>query len=172
MHRDSERHKQFSRRTAILAGGKAVLLSALVGRMYYLQVVEADRYKTLAEDNRISFRLLAPPRGRIVDRFGVPIADNQQNYRVVLVPEQTDDVEETLIRLGRIIPIRQGEKKRILRDVGRSRGFVPVTLRENLSWEDVAHIEVNTPDLPGVMIDVGQSRFYPFAREMAHILGY
>jgi penicillin-binding protein 2 len=156
----------------MLAGGKAVLLSALVGRMYYLQVVEADRYKTLADDNRISFRLLAPPRGRIVDRFGVPIADNQQNYRVVLVPEQTGDVEETLLRLGRIIPIRQGEKKRILREVSRSRGFVPVTLRENLSWEDVAHIEVNTPDLPGVMIDVGQSRFYPFAREMAHILGY
>jgi penicillin-binding protein 2 len=172
MHRDSERHKQFSRRTAMLAGGKAVLLSALVGRMYYLQVIESSRYKTLAEDNRISFRLLAPPRGRIVDRFGVPIADNQQNYRVVLVPEQTGDVEETLLRLGRIIPIREAEKKRILREVHRSRGFVPVTLRENLSWEDVAHIEVNTPDLPGVMIDVGQSRYYPFAGEMAHILGY
>jgi len=172
MHRDSERHKLFSRRTAMLAGGKAVLLSALVGRMYYLQVVESDRYKTLADDNRISFRLLAPPRGRIVDRFGVPIADNQQNYRVVLIPEQTENVEETLLLLGRIIPIRGGEKKRILREVRRSRGFVPVTLRENLSWEDVAHIEVNTPDLPGVMIDVGQSRFYPFAGEMAHILGY
>ncbi len=172
MHRDSERHKQFSRRTAMLAGGKAVLLSALVGRMYYLQVVESDRYKTLAEDNRIRFRLLAPPRGRIVDRFGVAIADNQQNYRVVLIPEQTGDVEETLLRLGRIIAIRQSEKKRILREVRRSRGFVPVTLRENLSWEEVAHIEVNTPDLPGVMIDVGQSRFYPFATEMAHILGY
>lgn len=172
MHRDSERHKQFSRRTAMLAGGKAVLLSALVGRMYYLQVVESDRYKTLADDNRISFRLLAPPRGRIVDRFGVPIADNQQNYKVVLIPEQTGDVEKTLLRLGRIIPIRQGEKKRILREVHRSRGFVPVTLRENLSWEEVAHIEVNTPDLPGVMIDVGQSRYYPFARKMAHILGY
>jgi penicillin-binding protein 2 len=172
MHRDSERHKQFSRRTAMLAGGKAVLLSALVGRMYYLQVVESDRYKTLADENRISFRLLAPPRGRIVDRFGVPIADNQQNYRVVIIPEQTEDVEETLLRLGRIIPIRKSEKKHILREIRRKRSFVPVTLRENLNWEDVARIEVNTPDLPGVMIDVGQSRFYPYATEMAHVLGY
>lgn len=172
MHRDSERHKQFSRRTAMLAGGKALLLSTLVGRMYYLQVIESDRYKTLADDNRINFRLLAPPRGRIVDRFGVPIADNQQNYRVVLIPEQTGDVEETLQRLGRIIPIRKGEKKHILREISRKRSFVPVTLRENLSWEDVARIEVNTPDLPGVMIDVGQSRFYPFAEETAHVLGY
>ncbi len=172
MHRDSERHKQFSRRTAMLAGGKALLLSALVGRMYYLQVIEADRYRTLADENRINFRLLAPPRGRIVDRFGVPIADNQQNYRVVLIPEQTEDVEETLLRLGRIIPIRKGEKKHIMREIRRKRSFVPVTLRENLNWEDVARIEVNTPDLPGVMIDVGQSRFYPFATETAHVLGY
>ena len=172
MHRDSERHKLFSRRTAMLAGGKAVLLSALVGRMYYLQVVESDKYKTLADENRINFRLLAPPRGRIVDRFGVPMADNQQNYRVVLIPEQTGDVEETLRRLGRIISIRKGEKKHILREVRRKRSFVPVTLRENLNWEDVARIEVNTPDLPGVMIDVGQSRFYPFAIETSHVLGY
>jgi penicillin-binding protein 2 len=172
MHRDSERHKLFSRRTAMLAGGKAVLLSALVGRMYYLQVIESDRYKTLADENRINFRLLAPPRGRIVDRFGIPIADNQQNYRVVLIPEQTGDVEETLLRLGRIIPIRKSEKKHILREVRRKRSFVPVTLRENLNWEDVARIEVNTPDLPGVMIDVGQSRFYPFSGETAHVLGY
>ncbi len=172
MHRDSERHKLFTRRTAMLAGGKAALLSALVGRMYYLQVVESDRYKTLADENRINFRLLAPPRGRIVDRFGVPIADNQQNYRVVLIPEQTGDVEETLFRLGRIIPIRKSEKKHILREISRKRSFVPVTLRENLNWEDVARIEVNTPDLPGVMIDVGQSRYYPFARETAHVLGY
>jgi len=172
MHRDSERHKLFSRRAAMLIGGKTVLLSALVGRMYYLQVVDSDRYKTLAEENRINFRLLAPPRGRIVDRFGVPIADNQQNYRVVLIPEQTGDVEETLLRLGRIISIGQNEKKQILRDVRRRRGFVPVTLRENLSWQDVAHIEVNMPDLPGVMIDVGQSRYYPFATETAHVLGY
>ena len=172
MHGDNERHKQFSRRTAMLAGGKAVLLSALVGRMYFLQVVESKRYKTLADENRINFRLLAPPRGRIVDRFGVPIADNQQNYRVVLIPEQTDDIEETLMRLGRIIQIGKSEMKHILREVRRKRSFVPVTLRENLNWEDVARIEVNTPDLPGIMIDVGQSRFYPYALETSHVLGY
>ena len=61
MHRDSERHKLFSRRAAIVTGGMAVLLSALAARMYYLQVVEASRYRTLAEENRINLRLLPPP---------------------------------------------------------------------------------------------------------------
>ena len=172
MHRDSERHKLFSRRTAMLGGGKMLLLSTLVGRMYYLQVVEAERYSTLADENRINFRLLPPPRGRIVDRFGVPIADNQQNYRVVLISEQTRDLGETLARLGRIIPISDHDKSRILRELRQNRSFVPVTLRDNLNWEDVARIEVNTPDLPGITIDVGQSRYYPYADETAHVLGY
>ena len=172
MHWDNERHKNFSRRAAMLAGGKALLISALVGRMYFLQVVESKRYKIMADENRVSFRLLAPLRGQIVDRFGVPIADNQQNYRVLLIPEQTEDIEKTLLRLGSLIPITKTEKRYILREISRKRSFVPVTLRENLSWEDVARIEVNSPDLPGIMIDVGQSRFYPFAIETAHILGY
>ncbi|MEK9724876.1 MAG: penicillin-binding protein 2, partial [Rhodospirillaceae bacterium] len=172
MNRDAERHKQFNRRSFMLLGGQAALFSALVGRMYYLQVVESERYKTLADENRINMRLLPPPRGRIIDRFGVPVASNQQNYRVLLIPEDTRDLKATLDSLGEIIAIGPSERRRILRDVKRNRSFVPVTLRENLDWEQVARIEVNAPDLPGVMIDVGQSRSYPFGEDLAHVLGY
>jgi len=156
----------------MLAGGKMVLVSALVGRMYYLQVVEAERYRTLADENRINLRLLPPLRGRIIDRFGIPMADNHQNYRLLLIAEDARDVNLTLDALGRIIPIGDGERRRVLRDIGRNRSFVPVTIRENLNWEEVARIEVNTPDLPGIMIDVGQSRFYPYGMDAAHVLGY
>jgi len=172
MYRDSERHKLFNRRTAILAGGKAVLLSALVGRMYYLQVIEADRYRTLADENRINLRLLAPLRGRVVDRFGVAIADNQKNYRAILISENTRDLDYTLNMLDQIIPISPTERKRIIRDVKRFRNFVPVMVRQNLNWEEVSQIEVNAPDLPGIFIDVGQSRNYLYGRDLAHILGY
>ena len=172
MHRDADRHKLFTRRAVMLAGGKLVLLSGLVGRMYYLQVVESARYATLADDNRISMRLLPPPRGRIVDRFAVPLADNRQNYRVVLIPQQTPEVEPTLGALGAIIRVGAAERRRILREIRRRRRFVPVTVRENLSWEEVARIEVNAPDLPGIMIDVGHSRYYPHGARTAHVLGY
>ncbi len=172
MHRDNERHKLFNRRAALLAGSKAVLLSALVGRMYYLQVIESARYATLADDNRINIRLLPPPRGRIVDRFGLPLAENRQNYRVVLIPAQTGDVEPVLQALGTIIPIGVGDRRRIRREAQRRHRFIPVTVRENLSWEEVAQIEVNAPDLAGVMIDVGQSRYYPHGARTAHVLGY
>ncbi|MCB2099986.1 MAG: penicillin-binding protein 2 [Rhodobacterales bacterium] len=156
----------------MLAGGKVGLLSILVGRMYYLQVVESDRYATLADENRINLRLLPPPRGPIVDRYGLPLAVNRQNYRVLVVSEQARDVPEVLDSLNRIIPFDEAERRRILRDVRRNRSFVPVTLRENLNWEEVARIEVNAPDLPGVFIDVGQTRDYPHGDMLAHVIGY
>ena len=172
MYRDSERQKVFGRRTAMLVGGKLVLLSALVGRMYYLQVLESERYATLADDNRINLRLLPPPRGRIVDRFGVPVAVNQHNYQVILTPGQAGDVEAILKALGAIIDIGENERRRIMREARRRRPFVPVTARQNLSWTQVAQIEVNAPDLPGVMIDVDRSRDYPHGEDVAHVLGY
>lgn len=172
MHRDSDRYKLFSRRMAMLACGKFALLSGLGARLYYLQVVESDRYKTLADENRINFRLLSPPRGRIIDRNGLVIADNVQNYRVLMVSENTPSVEGTLDVLATIMPISGSDRARVIRDMKRNKKFVPVTVRENLAWEQVAQIEVNTPDLPGVLIDADQSRSYPFGDDFAHVLGY
>ncbi len=171
-NRDKDRQRQFTRRAALLAGGQFSLLTALVGRMYYLQVVESERYHMLAEENRINMRLLPPSRGRVIDRFGVPIAVNQQNYRVLLKAENAPDVSAVLDRLSMIIPISADEKARVLKEIRRRKKFVPVTVREFLDWEDVAQLEVNTPDLPGIDIDVGEWRFYPNGEAGAHILGY
>ena len=171
-YEDSERQKHFTRRGLLLAGGQGLLLSAIAGRMYYLQVVESDRYVTLAEDNRINLRLLPPPRGRILDRFGIPLATNRQNFRVVLVSEQIKDVPETLDRLAQIIDLSEHDYKRILREVRKKRAFVPVIVRENLSWDKVSQIEVNSPDLPGISIEMGQTRAYPYGATMSQVLGY
>ena len=172
MRGDPVLQKLFSRRAALLAGGKAALFAALAGRLYYLQVIESDEYTMLADDNRINMRLLAPPRGRILDRFGEPLALNQPTYNVVLIAENAADVGITLDSLARLMPLNSGERYRILHEVARKRTFVPVTVRENLSWAEVARIEVNAPELPGIAIDVGQSRDYPLGSEAAHVVGY
>jgi len=172
MYHDNDRAKLFSRRAMMLAGGKATLVVGLAARMYYLQVMEADKYAMQAEDNRITTRLLAPPRGLILDRNGVAMAINQQNYRVMVVAEQTPSLDYTLDALGKIIPIGESERARIHKEARRRRRFVPVSVRENLTWEEVARVEVNAPDLPGIIIDVGQSRYYPMESLGAHILGY
>ncbi len=172
MHRDSDRYRLFSRRSILLGGGQAVLFAALAGRMYYLQVVESERYTTLAEENRVSLKLLAPPRGRIVDRFGRPMAVNRQNYRAMLIPEKAVDVARALDTFSNVVPLSEAETERILREVGRKRRFLPVLVRENLTWDEVARIEVNAPELGGVSIDVGESRHYPDGIYTAPVLGY
>lgn len=156
----------------MLAAGNGVLISALAGRLYYLQVMESERYATLADENRINLRLLAPPRGRIVDRLGRPVAVNRQDYRVFLIAEQANDVDATLRALGSLVEISENERNRVLKELGRKRKFVPVTVRDGLDWETVARIEVNSPDLPGISIDEGQSRHYPQGEIAAHLVGY
>src|SRR5688572_28947376 len=156
--RDSDWTKMFNRRALILGGVQAGLVTALVGRMYYLQVLEADRYRTLAEDNRINIQLLPPPRGRILDRFGEALAVNKQQFRVLVVPEQAAQLGRTLDYLSRIIELGEHERERIKKEVGRKRGFVPITIKENLTWDEMASIQVNAPDLPGVIIDEGLTR--------------
>lgn len=169
---EGDRSKVIGRRALLLGAGKGALLATLAGRMYYLQVMQADKYTTLSDENRINLRLLAPPRGRILDRNGVPMAINQENYRVLITSEDTDDIDDTLDSLSAIIPIGEHDRARIIREAKRHRSFVPVTVKENLSWEDVSRIELNSPDLPGVTIDVGQSRSYPLVGLGAHLLGY
>ena len=172
MYRDNERHRLFTRRAAVLGGAKLVVASVLAGRMYQIQVIESDRYKMLAEDNRINMRLIAPARGRIVDRFSSPLAVNRESYRVLLIAEQTNDVDATLEKLDRLIGLTGSERRRVLREAGKRRSFVPVTVREGLDWRAVAKIEVNAPDLPGISIDVDLARDYPYSVKSAHVLGY
>jgi penicillin-binding protein 2 len=134
--------------------------------------MKTDEYRMLAEENRINVRLLAPLRGRIVDRYGTVLASNRQNYRAVLIAEQTPDIQETLDKLSRIVSITPYDRKKIMRDIARSPRFMPVTVSEDLTWEQFAQVNINEPDLPGVQPDVGETRHYPFAGELAHVVGY
>jgi penicillin-binding protein 2 len=172
MPRDTQRQKLLNRRTALLAGGQTMLAAVLAGRMYQLQILDRDRYALLADENRINLRLLAPLRGRILDRAGVPVADNRQNYQVVVVPEQTRDLEATLAALGTLIEVSDADRRRVLRDAKRRHRFVPLMVRDNVSWDEMAKIEVAIPELAGVAIEQGTIRHYPYGQTAAHVLGY
>lgn len=172
MYRDPNNQKVFNRRALLLGGGQAVLFSALAARLYQLQVIEAERYAMLADENRINLRLLPPPRGRIFDRYGEELAVNSQNYRAVIVRERAPEVGATLGAFASIVPLTAVERERVLRALARKRPFVPVIIKENLSWEEVSRIALNAPDLPGVTIEMGQSRHYPKGIWTAHALGY
>jgi penicillin-binding protein 2 len=172
MHREADRWRAFSRRTALLAGTQLGLLGLLAGRLYDLQVLEADQYALLADENRINHRLLPPERGRIFDRHHVAIARNVPTYRVRIVPEQAGEMRRTLAALGRLIDLPPGRIDAVLAEARARRSFVPITVREDLVWDEVARIAVRAPELPGVGLDAGLVRQYPAGRAAAHVLGY
>ena len=89
-----------------------------------------------------------------------------------MVSEHTKDITATLDSLASLIPLSERDYQRILRDARRKRYFVPITVRENLTWSEVSRIEVNAPDLAGVVIEVGQTRYYPLGATAVHITGY
>lgn len=170
--KEQDSHRVFTRRALILATGELGLIGALAARLYYLQVLEADRYRLMSRNNQFNLELLPPIRGRILDVNAVALADNQDNFRVEIVREQTDDVAATLAALGSIIEVPEWEVRRVLKEVKRKRAFVPVTVVENLGREEIARVAVNSPYLPGVRIEVGRSRRYPFSDLAVHCTGY
>lgn len=167
-----DQHKTFSRRVAMLVGGKAALLSVIGWRMYDLQVSEGKKYAVLADENRINTRVILPPRGRILDRFGAPLAANKEHYQAIIVAEQTSNVRATLRHLAKILPLTDDDIVQVLRRIRRQRRFVPVTVAKGITWDQVAQIEVNSPHLPGIYVEDGLTRIYPSGTGAAHLVGF
>src|SRR5690348_16672446 len=171
--KDKSRYATFTRRTLLVTGGMNLVFAVLAGRLYQLQIVEGDEFMTRAEENRVSQRLVAPLRGRILDRFGVELANNRRNYRVTIVAEQArEGVEAALNAIGRVIQLTDRQRQKALHDIAMNKKFVPVPVLENLTWDEFARINLHLPYLPGVVPDVGETRAYPYGSLFSPILGY
>lgn len=160
------------RRGLLLGGAMTAMFAVLGARMRYLSVEQADQFKLLAEENRISIRLIPPARGLIQDRNGKLIAGNEQNYRVVITREDAGDVQAVLAKLAHVIPLTADDLDRTEKEMKRSSPFAPITVADRLSWEDLSKVALNAPSLPGVSPEVGLSRIYPRDTDFAHVVGY
>ncbi|MEL6689185.1 MAG: penicillin-binding protein 2 [Pseudomonadota bacterium] len=165
-------HRLISRRGLVFGAAQLGLIGLLGWRMRYLQLEQADEFRLLAEENRINVRLLPPARGMVFDAEGRIIADNEQNYRIVITREDAGDVDEALAELTRLVKLTPEEVEEARADIMARPPFVPVTIADRLSWEDVAKVSANAPALPGIHADFGLSRRYPRGADYAHVLGY
>ncbi|MDH5723033.1 MAG: penicillin-binding protein 2 [Alphaproteobacteria bacterium] len=170
--REEEHIQSFSRRAIVIGILQFLGLGILASRLAWLQISQGSKYKTLSDKNRINIRMIAPLRGEIVDRFGVPLAVNVQNYRALIVPEQTENLKDSLKKLQKYISLSEEMIERIIKESKKKKKFVPLYVKEDLTWEEVAKIEVNLPDLPGLLIDEGETRNYPYVESTAHVIGY
>ncbi len=172
MDRDQEKVDSFARRAFVVGGLQGIGVSILGWRLSWLQLVEGERYTTLAENNRINVRIIPPSRGQIVDRYGVPLATNLQNFQVIVTPEQSENLEKTLRDLQSVITVDERDIAKAIKMAKRSPSYVPVEVRDNLAWEEVSKVELALPHLPGVTIQAGELRSYPYKDSTAHIVGY
>ena len=169
---DSDQRGRFSRRTLLLGVGQLAGLGVLSGRLYQLQVMDETRYAPLAEENRINLQMLVPLRGRILDRFGEVLAANQESYRVVVIPSLTRDLRGVLTMIARIVHLPQDEQDKL---VTRSRSQAPnqpIVLASDLTYEQVAEINVLAPQLPGVQTEIAGKRRYFHGHVTGHVVGY
>ena len=143
---------KLSRRGLILGGLQIAFIAGLAFRMQKLQVEEASEYRLLADENRINIRLIAPSRGEVYDRNGKVIARNEQSFRITIVKEDAGNIEQTLYSLSNLIEISQNDVTRVIEEIERSAPFLPVTVRDQLSFEEIARIAANTPNLAGVSV--------------------
>ncbi len=173
----SDREKEIScrivsRRALVFGGLQMGVAGALLWRLRDMQLEQSEQFRLLAEENRINLRLLPPTRGLILDRNGVLLAGNEQNYRVVIKRDDAGDIDLVLGRLAKLIALTEDEIERARRDMLRNRPFVPVTVAERLSWEEISRVASNAPALPGVTPEMGLSRNYPLRDDTAHVVGY
>jgi penicillin-binding protein 2 len=173
MSKENEKQYLFSRRALIFGGLQLAAFSALAGRLYYLQFVNAEKYATLSENNRIKLQLIAPARGNILDRNGAQLASSETNYRLFIdystITQQS--LKNTVEKLKTLLVIPE-KKLKLLENVRVSTASMPDMLKEHLTWDEVSLIELNMMDLAGAMIDIGQIRYYPLLDEAAHLIGY
>ena len=168
----NERQGGFLRRTFLMGGGAAVGLGALALRLGDLQLIEANRYRTLSAQNQWNFRVVPPPRGRILDRNGVVLAGNRPSFRVLVVRDETKDLDQTLDLVAELVPSTADRRRQLLREITQSPRFVPIAVASDLSWDEFARVNLHANELPGVMADMNEARFYPFGGAFAHVIGY
>jgi len=161
-----------TRRALFVGGLMATSGLVLGGRMRYLQLERADDFRLLAEENRINIRLLPPARGQVYDRNGLLLAGNEQNYRITMVREDAGDVDLVLSRLSQIVNLDLDRLDRAREEMMARPPFVPVTIADRLTWEELSAVAVNAPAIPGITPEMGLSRNYPRDSDFAHVVGY
>jgi penicillin-binding protein 2 len=144
----------------------------LLLRLWYLQVIHADRYQVLSERNRTRYIPIAAPRGPIFDRNGELLIDNRPAFGVTVLRQDVENRDQLLDRLAVYLEVSRDVLEVRWKQGRRGPAYRPLLLAENVDRDVVERIQENAIDLPGVLIEVRPLRFYPYGELGAHLFGY
>ena len=164
--------ERFKSRVFVLQIAVLVCFALLVSRLVYLQVVEHEDLLEQAENNRTAVLPTVPPRGIILDRNGIVLANNYSAYTLEITPSKVDDLEATIQALSEIVDIQPRDRKRFKRLREESKSFDSLPIRTRLSDEEVARFSAQHYRFPGVEIKARLFRQYPYGELASHVIGY
>ena len=162
----------FSRRMMLLGTAQAGVGALLIGRLGWLSIAQNQKYQLLSESNRVQLIPVPPRRGWIIDRNGKPIAINKASFRVDIIPQQLTDGSTVVKELTSLLALPPDEVDRINKELAHSRGFQPVSVADNIPYEQYAAITVRLPELAGVAASRGFTRYYPGGSAVGQLVGY
>jgi len=172
--RKREQDPDITRRSRLLLYVAFGAFALLLGRLYWLQVVESDRYRNLSENNRLRLRTVRAPRGMILDRKGRAIAETQGSFDLVCSPVDVKDLEAEISLLAEIVEFDVDDNEVLdkIRLAKRTNPYGSITVARDLRFEQISVIEFNRENLPGFSVLVEAKRSYPYGTAFAHLLGY
>ena len=167
-----ENRRVIGRRTMVLATGMVLVTSFLSGRLYQLQVAQSNRYKRLSDRNQFDKRVVAPKRGRLVDRANRLLAGNAESYRLQITPLYAGNLKVALAQLGTIVELSDEVIAEVLQKASEQPSFRPILIRESLTQRELARLAIRSAYLPGVGFEKSLRRIYPQGALTAHVTGY
>jgi len=164
--------KLISRRMFILSTLKIGVFISIISRLFYLQISENIKYRSLSDKNRFREWKLVPQRGIIEDFFGEKIADNTQTFQLHMIPEDVPNIEALFFKLSKIIDFNEKKKNRIIRRLKKRKPWEPIIISDNLSWSEFSRLNLFLHEMQGVKPVVALARKYFADGSSSHIVGY
>ena len=164
--------KLISRRMFILSVLKVAVFVGIICRLFYLQISENLKYRSLSDKNRLREWMIAPQRGIIEDYFGVKIAKNTQVFQLHMIPEDVPNLERLFFRLSKIINFDERNKINLIKRLKRRKPWEPIIVSDNLSWSDFCRLNLFLHEIQGIKPVVSVARKYLDDGSSTHLIGY
>ncbi len=164
--------KLISRRMFVLSAIQMSVFIIIVIRLFYLQISENLKYRSLSDRNRLREWKTIPQRGVIRDYFGTQIADNTQVFQLHMIPEDVKNLEDVFFKLSRIINFSDSKKRNLIKRIKKRKAWEPVIVSDNLSWSEFSRLNLFLHEIEGVKPVVSMARKYPADGSSPHTLGY
>ena len=161
-----------SRRMFILSSLKIVVFIGIICRLFYLQISENIKWRSLSDKNRLREWKIAPPRGIIEDYFGNKIAVNTQVFQLHMIPENVPNLEELFFRLSRIIDFNERKKASLIKRLKKRKPWEPIIISDNLSWSEFSRLNLFLHEIQGIKPVVSVARKYLDEGSSSHVIGY